>query len=63
MPDYRIYKMIGDGPIATMPQIITHDTDEEAVEHAKRLLDGYDIELWGRSQLIIKLGSKRKVRK
>jgi hypothetical protein len=51
MPDYRIYR-IKDHRIAGPPEIIAADSDEEAVERAKPLMGGLDIEIWERPRFV-----------
>jgi hypothetical protein len=46
MPDYRIYEIKKDGRILAPAQIITCETDEEAIQTAGPLVNGYDVELW-----------------
>lgn len=61
MPAYRIYKLDGDNHINDLPKIVLHDSDAEAIEHAERLVDGHDIEIWDGPRLVIKLKSKDKM--
>jgi hypothetical protein len=52
MPDYRAYKIKNDH-VAGVPTIITCDSDEQAIEAAKVLADGHDIELWDGPRFVI----------
>ena len=45
MPDYRAYIIGSDGHFHSS-KVVTADNDEHAVEVAKGLVDGHDIELW-----------------
>ena len=46
MPLYRVYTLSKSDHIERPPSIITCANDQEAVEGAKSLMDGNDIELW-----------------
>jgi len=52
MPDYRAYKIKNDHS-SGVPITITCDNDREAIEAAKRLVDGHDVELWDGSRFVI----------
>jgi hypothetical protein len=43
---YRIYRVDKEGHIRSPPQQIERDDDAAAIEHAKTLLDGRDLEVW-----------------
>jgi hypothetical protein len=45
MPEYRIY-LFKDGRLAPPAQTIVLQSDKAAVEHAKKLVDGHDVEVW-----------------
>ena len=49
--DYRIYVMDREGRVSGPSEIVTCNTDEEAVEHARQFLDDMPVEIW--------LGAKR----
>jgi hypothetical protein len=51
MAEYRAYR-IKDGRISTPPNIIVADDDKRAIEQAKQLVDGADIELWDRARFV-----------
>jgi hypothetical protein len=57
MPDYRVYK-IKDNHVAGTPVVITCDSDQEAIQQAKSLVDGHDVELWDGSRFVIGLKSQ-----
>jgi hypothetical protein len=54
MPDYRMYTL-KDGKIAGPPQIATCDSDQQAIDQAKQLLNGHDIEVWELARVVIRL--------
>ena len=56
MPDYRAYQIKGDH-VAGVPIVITCDSDHEAIQQAKKLVDGHDIELWDGSRFVIGIKS------
>jgi hypothetical protein len=45
MPDYRVYMIGEDGHFFKAINLICAD-DAAAIESAKQLMDGYDLELW-----------------
>jgi hypothetical protein len=45
MSHYRIYTLFAGDRIATPTQIVTGDNDQEAIQLAKQLLDGRDLEV------------------
>jgi hypothetical protein len=55
MPEYRLYQLTKDNHIRAAPIILSFATDDEAVQHARQLVDGYDIEVWDRDRLVIRL--------
>jgi hypothetical protein len=52
MPDYRAYKIKNDH-VDGAPTIITCDSDQKAIEAAKALADGHDVELWEGARFVI----------
>jgi hypothetical protein len=57
MPEYRAYFLGRDGHIKNFEPIVCDD-DEKAIEAAKRLVDGCDVELWQGARLITTLTDK-----
>jgi hypothetical protein len=55
MPNYRIYALDAYGQIYRPSEIITCETDEEAVEKAKSLADGRALELWQRDRRVARI--------
>jgi hypothetical protein len=45
MPDYYVYTLGNDGHIVDRQSIIC-ESDEEAKERAKQLVNGHPVELW-----------------
>ena len=54
MADYRAYTVGRDGHFNGIEPLICAD-DSEAIEKAKRLVDGCDVELWCGERLVIRL--------
>jgi hypothetical protein len=52
MPDYRAYKIKNDH-VDGVPTIITCDSDQQAIDAAKALADGHDVELWEGARFVI----------
>ena len=57
MPDYRTDMIGRDGTIVNAIEIDCTD-DEAAIESAKQLVDGHDIELWQRDRRVAKVNAK-----
>lgn len=57
MPEYRAY-LIKDAQFAAAPTIIEADADDVAIEQAKRLIDGHDVQLWQGTRFVVGLRSK-----
>ena len=52
MPEYRAYQ-IKNNHVAGVPIVITCANDREAIQQAKKLGDGHDIELWDGPRFVI----------
>ena len=52
MPEYRVYKIKSDR-VAGAPVVVTCDSDQEAIQQAKKLADGHDVELWQGPRFVI----------
>ena len=52
--EYKAYTVGSDGHFTGFEPLVCAD-DAEAIEKAKGLFDGYDIELWSGSRLVIRL--------
>jgi hypothetical protein len=59
MAEYRAYIVGHDGHFIGFEPLVCGD-DAEAIERAKRLVDGHDIELWSGDQLVTRLEAKTK---
>ena len=59
MIEYRAFAVGGDGHFIGFELLVCAD-DSEAIESAKRLVDGHDIELWSGDRLVIRLNHKPK---
>ncbi len=46
MPEYRVYFLDNAGHISGPAEIIQAETDDQAVQSAKPLVDGHDVEVW-----------------
>jgi hypothetical protein len=54
MIQYRAYVVGHDGHFNGFEALVCAD-DQEAIDKAKRLVDGHDIELWSGTRLVIVL--------
>lgn len=57
MPDYRAYIVGPDGYFQTF-EVIIADDDSQAVEIAKKFVDGHDVEVWNLDRKITVLSHK-----
>ena len=57
MPDYRIYTLSEDGHIKGAPTLVIFESDQEAIETVRRMLDGNDIDVWQGARRITRLKS------
>jgi hypothetical protein len=55
--EYRAYTVGRDGNFIGFDSLVCAD-DAEAIEKAKRLVDGHDVELWNGPRLVIRLSQK-----
>ena len=53
MTHYRMYQVRADGHITGQPTEFEIPTDEAAIERARQMLNGTDIELWQGNRLVI----------
>jgi hypothetical protein len=54
MPEYRAFIVGSDGHFSGFEAIVCDD-DAIAIEKAKRLVDGHDVELWNGARLVVVL--------
>jgi hypothetical protein len=59
MLDYRAYRVGVDGHFVGFEPMICAD-DAEAIEEAKRLVDGHDVELWSGERHVIRISHEPK---
>jgi hypothetical protein len=59
VPAYRVYEVDRDGHVDRPPEVIVYPDDESAIEHARRLVDGHDVEVWQEARLVIRIKRKR----
>ncbi len=59
MADYRAYSVGLDGHFISFDAIICAN-DEDAIEKAKRYVDGHDIELWCGDRLVTRINHEPK---
>jgi hypothetical protein len=59
MPYYRAYILNAEDHFVSHEELVC-DCDSQAVEQAKRLVDGHDVELWNGERLIIRLEHNKK---
>jgi hypothetical protein len=57
MTDYRAYIVGPDGRFLTF-EIVTADSDEQAVATAKKFVNGHDVEVWDLDRKIAVLSHK-----
>ena len=57
MPDYRAYIVGPDGHFRTF-EVVTADDDGQAVEIARKYVDGCDVEVWNLDRKIAVLSHK-----
>ena len=59
MAEYRIYTVGIDGHFISFEPFVGDD-DEQAVEKAKQILDGHDLQIWSGPRYVRSLESKDK---
>ena len=59
MAEYRVYQ-IKDNRVAAPPTLIEADVDPAAIEQARLLVNGCDVELWEGPRFVIGLRSADK---
>jgi hypothetical protein len=60
MAEYRVYLIDSDDRFYDMVPLICAD-DDEAMEKAKRLADGHDVELWQLDRKVARFGHRPKM--
>jgi hypothetical protein len=59
MAEYRVYTVGLDGHFIGLETLVSVD-DTQAIDKAKRLVNGHDIELWSGDRFVIRLQQKPK---
>lgn len=54
VPEYRVYELSHGNQIAGM-RVVVSDSDRDAIEKAKALLDSHDIEIWQGARVVTRL--------
>jgi hypothetical protein len=54
MSEYRAFIIGEDGHFVGFEPMVCND-DSEATQKAKRLVNGYDVELWNGARLVVRL--------
>jgi hypothetical protein len=60
MAEYRVYLIDSDDRFYDVVPLICAD-DDEAMEKAKQLADGHDVELWQRDRKVARFDHKPKI--
>jgi hypothetical protein len=55
MPDYRAYIVGRDGHFIGAHFLRDHPDDATAIEAAKQMVDGFDVEIWDRDRFVVRL--------
>jgi hypothetical protein len=55
MTEYRVYTLSNGNHIMAPPDIIACETDQEAIEQARRLIEGHDVEVWQGARCVIRM--------
>ena len=58
MPEYRIYTIADDGRVWSAEDI-EYRNDQDAIQKARRIIHGHDVELWERGRFIARLPGRR----
>jgi hypothetical protein len=56
---YRLYTLARDGKVSASPRIVECKDDDEALEIARRYVDGHDIEIWRDNKRVGLIASKK----
>ena len=57
MPEYRIFPLTSDNHIKNAPALVVCENDSAALEQAKKMLDGHNLEVWEGNRLVTRLTS------
>jgi hypothetical protein len=59
MPDYRVYPVDKNDHVLGAPNVVTCDSDQEAIEKARPLVNGHDVELWQGARQVGRIKTER----
>jgi hypothetical protein len=59
LPSYRIYTLNAAGHVTLPPTTVEVEHDEAAIDHARQLQDGRDVEIWCGNRCVIHLAAPR----
>jgi len=58
VPEYRLYSLLkGTNHIKGAPTVVIRKNDVEAIEEAKKTLDGVDVEIWEGARCVTRINS------
>jgi hypothetical protein len=57
MPEYRIFPLTSDNHIKNAPALVVCENDSAALEQAKKMLDGHNLEVWEGTRRVTRLNS------
>ena len=60
MLDYRFYSLRNGNQIVGTPEVMQCVSDQGAIAEARKLLDGFDMELWQGARVVVRLRSSDK---
>jgi hypothetical protein len=55
MPEYRIFTLTKERRIAGPMEVVDCASDKDAIEEAKILTDGHDMEIWQGNRIVMRL--------
>lgn len=55
MQAYRFYTLKNGNRIVAPPDVIECASDQEAIDEAKKSLDGFDVEIWQGARIVTRL--------
>jgi hypothetical protein len=58
--DYRFYSLRNSNQIVGTPEVMQCVSDQEAIAEARKLLDGFDMEVWQGARVVVRLRSSDK---
>jgi hypothetical protein len=55
MPEYRFYTLKSGNQMVAPPDVIDCASDQDAIDEAKKFLDGFDVEIWQGARIVTRL--------